>query len=49
MNARKRDNGSTALFRRAEGGPSYASWYNGDGKRKERSTRTTMPSSPCGS
>lgn len=34
-------NGSGSLFQRAEGGSWYASWYAGDGKRKERSTRTT--------
>jgi len=37
----KRGNGAGSLFQRAEGGPWYASWYNGEGKRKERSTRTT--------
>ena len=37
----KRGNGAGSLFQRAEGGPWYASWYAGDGKRKERSTRTT--------
>ena len=37
----KRGNGTGSLFQRATGGPWYASWYNGEGKRKERSTRTT--------
>lgn len=41
MSRSKRGNGSGSLFQRAEGGPWYASWFGGDGKRKERSTRTT--------
>ena len=37
----KRGNGSGSLFQRALTGPWYASWYNADGKRVSRSTRTT--------
>jgi len=42
--SRSRGNGEGSLFRRGGAGPWYASWYGGDGKRKERSTRTTSRS-----
>lgn len=41
MSKQKRGNGSGSIFQRAKGGPWYASWYDGRGKRVSRSTRTT--------
>lgn len=38
---RKRGNGEGTLFQREGGRLWIASWYGGDGKRRERSTRTT--------
>ena len=41
MARRRRSNGQGALFKRTDGGPWIASWFDHTGKRKERSTRTT--------
>jgi integrase len=41
MAKRKRSKGSGTLFKRQGRGPWIASWYDHDGKRRERSTRTT--------
>ncbi len=41
---RTRGNGEGSLFRRRENGPWVASWYNGEGRRRERSTGTTSRS-----
>ncbi len=41
MARQRRSNGQGTLFKRTEGGPWLASWYDHTGKRKERSTRTT--------
>ncbi len=42
MAKRTRGNGDAKVFRRKNGGPNWiASWYGADGKRIERSTRTT--------
>ncbi|NOT00670.1 MAG: hypothetical protein HOP29_08590 [Phycisphaerales bacterium] len=38
---RQRPHGSGSLFQRTSGGPWIASWFTHDGKRRERSTRTT--------
>ena len=39
--AKRRSNGQGTLFKKTEGGPWIASWYDHNGKRRERSTRTT--------
>ena len=39
--AKRRSNGTGTLFKRTEGGPWLASWFDHTGKRLERSTRTT--------
>jgi integrase len=39
--AKRRSNGQGTLFKRTEGGPWIASWFNHAGRRKEKSTRTT--------
>ncbi|MCH8880534.1 MAG: tyrosine-type recombinase/integrase [Planctomycetes bacterium] len=39
--AKRRSNGTGTLFKRTEGGPWLASWFDHTGKRMERSTRTT--------
>ena len=41
MGRKRRSNGQGTLFKRTEGGPWLASWYDYTGKRRERSTRTT--------
>ncbi len=41
MTGRRRSSGQGTLFKRTEGGNSLASWYDHNGRRKERSTRTT--------
>ena len=38
--ARRRGNGEGSIYRRASGGPWIGSWYDGEGVRRERSTRT---------
>jgi len=44
MGKRKRGNGEGSLFQRRSGGPWVASWFDGEGVRRERSTRTTSRS-----
>jgi len=44
MASRKRGNGQGTLFRRKDSGPWYFSWYDEDGERQTRSTRTTSRS-----
>ena len=39
--AKRRSNGTGTLFKRTEGGPWIASWFDHTGKRRERSARTT--------
>jgi len=39
--SRQRGNGSGTVYRRTDGGPWYASWYDHDGKRRTRCTGTT--------
>ena len=39
--AKRRSNGQGTLFKKTEGGPWIASWYDHTGRRRERSTRTT--------
>ena len=41
MPRKRRSNGQGTLFKRKDGGPWIASWYDHTGKRKERSARTT--------
>jgi len=41
MARKRRSNGQGTLFKRTEGGPWLASWFDHTDKRKERSTRTT--------
>ena len=41
MAKRQRSKGTGTLFRRVEKGPWIASWFDHDGKRRQRSTRTT--------
>ena len=41
MTKRRRGNGQGSLFKRSKGGPFIASWYDHNGERRERSTRTT--------
>ena len=38
---RQRSHGTGSLFKRKGGGPWIASWYDHNGKRRERSTGTT--------
>ncbi len=38
---RRRGNGAGSLYRRREGGPWVASWWDAEGKRHTRSTGTT--------
>ena len=37
----KRGNGSGTVYKRSDGGPWYAAWYDHDGKRRIRCTGTT--------